>query len=140
MKCFDCNERGHIARDCPRKEDRAESLFVGTVVTEENDSPNSANNNDFYSWWIDDDTIFNKISYPEEGLRMIKGFDKTTTLSDTKFRVGMTLLCEEKGDENTLENEGLEDYDLMYDEDLDNENENMQGPEEPENNIFCIEP
>jgi hypothetical protein len=111
-------------------------LFVGTVVTEGKDSPNSANDIDLYWWWIDDNTIFNEISFPEEGLKIIEGFDKTTEVGDTTFRVGMTLLCDGRGDENTLENEGLEDYDLMYDEDVDNENENMQGLEEPQQPIL----
>jgi hypothetical protein len=75
-KCFNCNMRGHIARDCPRREERAESLFVGTVATEGNNSPNSANNEEFNTWWIDNDTIFNEMSFPEEGLRIVKGFDK----------------------------------------------------------------
>jgi hypothetical protein len=48
------------------------------VATEGNISPNSANDNNFYLWWIDDATIFNEVSFPEEGLRIAEGFDKTT--------------------------------------------------------------
>jgi hypothetical protein len=95
-KCFNCNMRGHIARDSPRKEERAESLFVGTVATEGKYLPNAAKDNNFYSWWIDDDAIFNEMLFPEEGLRIAKGFDETTKVGNTTFRLGMTKLCDKK--------------------------------------------
>jgi hypothetical protein len=44
----------------------------------------------------------------------------------------MTMLSNEKGDENTLENEGIEAYILLCDEDKSNENQNVQGLGETE--------
>jgi hypothetical protein len=38
----------------------------------------------------------------------------------------------QKGDNNTLKNEGTEAYNLMYDEDKSKENKNLQGLGEPE--------
>jgi hypothetical protein len=60
-KCFSCNRRGHITRDCPRNEEQAESLFVGMVVTKDSNPPtNSSTNKEFKAWWIEDETIFDE--------------------------------------------------------------------------------
>jgi hypothetical protein len=44
----------------------------------------------------------------------------------------MTMLCNEKGDANTPENEGTETYDILYNKNETYKNENMQGLGEPE--------
>jgi hypothetical protein len=97
------------------------------VVTKGNNLPNSRKDKEFNTWWINDVTIFSEMLFPEEGLQIVKGFDRTSKVGNTTFTVNMMILPDEKGDANTSEKEGRGAYKLLCDMDESKEDEKVQG-------------
>jgi hypothetical protein len=63
---------------------------------------------------------------PKEGYRIVKGFNEPSGVGNTSFTVSMAMLSDEKGDENTPENEGTGGHGLFGVEDQSNEIQNVK--------------
>jgi hypothetical protein len=75
------------------------------VVTKNSIPPYSPTNKEFKAWWIEEETIFDKMLFPEEGYRIVKSFDKPFEVGNTSFIVSMAMLSNEKDNENPPESE-----------------------------------